>query len=307
MARAFPEWRGFERAPAGKLLSQVVDLSGPMGIAYERSVGFHKAFHVHDRLMIVCPRGATSMRVVEQAPRRPFTVGGNTIILVPKECVHADEGASVVYDTLALFPEDALVNASARAAGLSSRALAAVLSGPILLRRSRWLDEALERYFTARVLDRAPRSERLAFLEHEIVVEALGSSSPVPKRNGEVARADDPIFERAVRAIEANLFATLDLDWLGGRVGASTSTLLRAFRREIAQTPYAYVKGRRLDEAKRLLEGGGVQVKEVALLVGYEEVSSFSRAFRARFGAPPLEFLPRPRPRGARRRAIRGA
>jgi transcriptional regulator GlxA family with amidase domain len=97
------------------------------------------------------------------------------------------------------------------------------------------------------------------------------------------------VFERAVRAIEANLFAPLDLQWLGERIGASTSTLLRSFRSEIDLTPYAYVKGRRLDEAKRLLELGGAPVKEVALLVGYVEVASFSRAFRARFGRPPCE------------------
>ena len=60
MRFAFPQWKGFERAPEGHLLDQLVDLSGPMGIAHERSVGFHKDFHRHDRPMIVAPRGHAS-------------------------------------------------------------------------------------------------------------------------------------------------------------------------------------------------------------------------------------------------------
>ena len=47
MRFAFPQWRGFESAPHGHLLDQIVDLSGPMGIAYERSVGFYKDVHTH--------------------------------------------------------------------------------------------------------------------------------------------------------------------------------------------------------------------------------------------------------------------
>ena len=44
------QWKGFEIAPEGCLLDQVIDLSTEMGIAYERSCGFYKDYHVHERL-----------------------------------------------------------------------------------------------------------------------------------------------------------------------------------------------------------------------------------------------------------------
>ena len=56
---------------------------------------------------------------------------------------------------------------------------------------------------------------------------------------------------RTIRFIEANLFLPISLAAIARHAGASTSTLLRSFRRATGLTPYAYVKSRRLDEAKQ--------------------------------------------------------
>lgn len=282
--RTFPQWRGFDLGPRGRGLAQVVDMTGPMGIAYERSIGFFKDEHVHDRLMIVCPRRGSSLTIV--SPTASVTIDHEAVAIVAEGCPHSDVSASTVYDTFALYPEAALVAEGLAAVGLSRAAFARATVAPVLVRRTRWLDEAIERYFSARVLadDPAVRSPRAAFLEHEIVVEVLGAL-PTSKRTARTTPVD-PLFERAVQTIEAHLFSPLELDWIAKRVGASVSTLLRLFRREIAMTPYAYVKVRRLEEGKRLLEEGA-QVKEAALLVGYESAASFSKAFRAARGVSP--------------------
>jgi AraC-like DNA-binding protein len=287
-AASFPAWKGFEFAPEGRLLAQQVDLGGPMGFAYERSVGFEKTFHVHDRMMLLFPRGGSSMRVIDAASRRSYEVDSDSVLCVPKDVPHADASVSVVYDTFALFPSQATVDAAVDAA-VPTATTSRQTEGrrghlkPVRTPRSRWLAELVERYFIARVLRQTVSRERLDFFEREILLEALGS----PVEEAAPAAPVDQIFERSMEAIEANLFAPFDLAALGKRVGGSTSTLLRSFRREINQTPYTYVMQRRLDEAKRLLERGEAQVQEVALLVGYQEVASFSRAYRKRFGVPP--------------------
>ena len=316
----YPGWKGFERTPAGRLLSQVVDITGAMGIAYERSVGFKKDFHVHDRDMLVCPRGASMMRIRTRAKgsaEKAFVIDADEVLFVPKTCDHDDESISAVYDTFALYPSDALLAESAKCAGIARRAARPLLAAPFLIRRSRGFTETLERYFIERVLAQrsgetpdtprefanprrlgiaqSRRSKRVAFLEAELVTEALRRAArPAGKRGEIVSLADDDVpFARALRFVDANLFEPIDIRSLAKRSGASVSTLLRAFQREVGLTPYAYVKACRLDVAKRLLRRGGVLVKEVALLVGYEELPAFSKAFKRRFGSPPSEHLPR--------------
>ena len=56
-------------------------------------------------------------------------------------------------------------------------------------------------------------------------------------------------------------------------------------------TVFGYLRKMRLEEARRLLEKGDMNVTEAALAVGYNSISSFSRAFSAHFGSKPLSFV----------------
>ena len=296
------KWKGFESgAPrvGGRLLSQIVDITGELGIAYERSVGFEKDFHVHDRDMLVCPRGASSMRIRTRAGGS-FVIDAGDVLFGPKTCEHDDRSLTAVYDTIALYPTDAMLGdawEAAMPAGAGVREKKARFAEPFKIRRSRWFSETLDRYFAVRVLDRRAASTSLAFLEIELVTEALRAATRRSEtrtdeaREAELRSDDEGPFARAVRYIEANLFGAIDVGVLAKRSGASVSTLLRAFRDEAKITPYAYVKGRRLDEARRLLRRGRVRVKEVALLVGYADIPSFSHAYKARFGVSPRNDL----------------
>jgi AraC family transcriptional regulator len=95
---------------------------------------------------------------------------------------------------------------------------------------------------------------------------------------------------RAVRYVEANLFSELPLSTIARHAFASPSTVLRHFRRDTGKSPHAYVKTRRLEEARRLLEAGSHPVGDVAMLVGYESFAAFTTAFTRHFGAPPSSF-----------------
>ena len=264
-------WTGFEQPPSGKLLRQFVSLEGPMGLAYERSLGFYKAPHVHDRTMWVLPRGSCRMTISTED--LSLELDQRNVTQIPAGLLHDDKAVSTVYDTVALYPADGLLEE------LGQRP-----ESPETWQRPRtvWLDELVNRYFAIRLFDPSfPQADREA-LEREIVRAALGASTARPP-------AESHELERLMGYIETHLFQAIDVQHLARWAGMSATTLNRRFRAVYKTSPYAYIRARRLDEAEALLAVGQHQVQEVALLVGYEDTASFSKAYRKHFGRAPTD------------------
>jgi AraC-like DNA-binding protein len=163
-----------------------------------------------------------------------------------------------------------------------------------LLPRTNWLNEVAHRYLFERAVCRKHDNDATRFLETEIVkelyflCEARGSEHD----RASVVEGRSPLVQRALDAIEARLFEPDVLRRLPRTVGASASTLLRAFKREVGQGPILYVRKRRLDESLLLLKSRRFIVSEVATMVGYRNFAAFSHAFRARFGMRPSDVRP---------------
>lgn len=172
--------------------------------------------------------------------------------------------------------------------------------GATLLPRTVWVHEIVHRYvFERHVLDehlvsRAAGALATRFLEVEILKELyyLFRDRDDGKDRASIAHQHSPQVERAVAYIEAHLFEPSNLDLLAKKSGASVSTLLRSFQRELGCRPGEYWRTRRLDEALVLLRSGRWSIAEVAAKVGYDNPTSFGYAFRQRFGRPPTSFQP---------------
>ena len=78
---------------------------------------------------------------------------------------------------------------------------------------------------------------------------------------------------------------------LARAAGTSHTHLNRGFRKMYGTSVFGYLRQLRLEEARTLLEKGGMNVTEAAVAVGYNSISSFSRAFSAHFGSRPMNFL----------------
>ena len=94
------------------------------------------------------------------------------------------------------------------------------------------------------------------------------------------------------KAVENDLTEPgLDVHWLAGRMGVSARYVQMLFA-EMSTTPRAFIQNRRLELAARRLErgGSGVTVTEVAYDVGFNDLSSFCRAFRRRFKISPSNY-----------------
>ena len=221
------------------------------------------------------------------------------ILLVPRRTSLRVKSTTPANRVALLGFDDALVDAVVRRyrkLGMDRARFARWLAeGPTLLPRTVWVHEITHRYvFERHVLD---EHDNLAtrFLEIEILKELyyLFRDRDDGKDRASIAHQHSPQVERAVAYIEAHLFEASNLDVLAKKSGASVSTLLRSFQRELGCRPGEYWRTRRLDEALVLLRSGRWTIAEVAAKVGYDNPTSFGYAFRQRFGRAPTAFRPR--------------
>ena len=70
-------------------------------------------------------------------------------------------------------------------------------------------------------------------------------------------------------------------------LGMSVSGFHHHFKAVTAMSPLQYQKQIRLQEARRLILGEGMDVASASFRVGYEDPSYFSRDYKKLFGAPP--------------------
>jgi AraC-like DNA-binding protein len=99
-------------------------------------------------------------------------------------------------------------------------------------------------------------------------------------------REQDKIHQAAER-LTLDLEEPPSLFALSNSVGLSHVKLNRGFRQVFDTTVFGYLRRMRLQKAKRLLETHQMNVTEAAFAVGYNSLSSFSRAFYGQYGVKP--------------------
>ncbi|MEM6436884.1 MAG: AraC family transcriptional regulator [Cyanobacteria bacterium P01_D01_bin.115] len=77
---------------------------------------------------------------------------------------------------------------------------------------------------------------------------------------------------------------------LAQQVGLSASALGKGFRKVFDTTVFAQLQAHRLAIAKQLLAEKDTSIYEVAYLVGYASINSFSKAFKQTFGVRPKDY-----------------
>lgn len=97
--------------------------------------------------------------------------------------------------------------------------------------------------------------------------------------------------QRVQDHVEQNLTEPLTLDELARIAHFSPFHFHRIFAAVVGETPSAFVRRLRLERAASMLQlHPGHSITEIALDCGWQETSSFSRAFRRHFGVPATEW-----------------
>lgn len=90
--------------------------------------------------------------------------------------------------------------------------------------------------------------------------------------------------------VEAELHRDIGLEELAAAAGLSRAHFARAFRAATGETPYAYLRARRVERARRLLVDSDATICEVASATGFATQSHFGRVFRAATGVAPSAY-----------------
>ncbi len=107
---------------------------------------------------------------------------------------------------------------------------------------------------------------------------------PVPRRS-----SDDPIAHLLEWAL-GNLREPLTIDRLSGRAHMSRRTFVRAFRAATGTTPSSWVRSRRLDAARRLLETTDLSIDQIAADCGFGNAVTLRQNFAAAFSTTPTDY-----------------
>lgn len=87
--------------------------------------------------------------------------------------------------------------------------------------------------------------------------------------------------------LEEHYDESANLQSLAALSGLTTRSLIRRFKLATGETPTSYLQSIRIEAARSHLENSRLPVEDVTRLVGYEDVSSFSRLFRKHTGVAP--------------------
>lgn len=173
-----------------------------------------------------------------------------------------------------------------------ARALPRLIALP--LARVQGLDAALELLFAE--TDRVRCGQRLLAdrLFEVVVIQLLRWLLDHPQeagiRPGLITGLSDPRLAQALVALHEAPGEPWTLESMARRAGMSRTVFATTFREVVGQTPADYLGEWRIALAQgRLREGG--QIKLLAEELGYANPSALSRAFAARVGMSPREWL----------------
>lgn len=101
--------------------------------------------------------------------------------------------------------------------------------------------------------------------------------------------SDDPAASASAWAL-GHLDEDLSIERLAAAARTSRRSFVRAFRKSTGSTPAAWVRSRRLDEARRLLETTDLSVDQIAAACGFGSPVTLRQNFASAFGSTPSSY-----------------
>lgn len=97
-------------------------------------------------------------------------------------------------------------------------------------------------------------------------------------------------LKRVIEYIQQNYDQQIRLSELAALIPMSEGQLCRFFKSMTRQTPMDYINSYRIRQAVELLREPGRKISDIALEVGYDNISYFIRVFRKAMNCSPSEF-----------------
>ena len=244
---------------------------------------FH--FHTFDKMVILLDG-----RVDYLVERRTYSLAPWDILLVSHHIIHkALIDISKPYERVILYLDRQFAERAMPGAGLMECFDAADKQGQSLLKPGPEQIEGLRRLLAG--LEDAMADGRFGAkaLRDTLVVQlliAVNRLSPAVTQEDAGPSPYDGKIASTLSYINENLSGPLTVEALAERVYLSKYHFMRLFKAQTGTTVHAYVRQRRLLYAAHLIRNG-VSVNKAASDSGFEEYSTFFRAFKECFGVSP--------------------
>jgi AraC-like DNA-binding protein len=151
-------------------------------------------------------------------------------------------------------------------------------------------DENIVGHFKA-ILERL-RFETIGF-QQEIAAELLAiiaATLSAAKRRGQGGGSFE-LIRRAKTAIEEQTEGTLVVEKLASALGLSAGHFRQVFKQHTGLSPYQYHQQLKISRAKSLLRSSDATIKQIAKILGFESVFSFSKLFKKKTSVSPHQWL----------------
>lgn len=160
--------------------------------------------------------------------------------------------------------------------------------GVAAVRSHRWLRELFDQLVEAKEFGKEDQF-RVADKTLDLILTRL----PLHLTEGISLAQSWKTFERCRDYITEHYLALTGLADVARNCNVSGAYLSRLFRKHSNETPKAFLDRLKMSYAAQKLLRGELQVKQVAVESGYQDVFHFSRVFKKTFGMPPSVFANR--------------
>lgn len=100
-------------------------------------------------------------------------------------------------------------------------------------------------------------------------------------------------YQQLIQQVEKSVYTQRSVEWYAEQLHLSVAQLNRIVGKLGNTTTTKFIQNRKMLEAKRLLTTTKLTIQEIALSLGFEDTSYFSRLFRKKEGLTPQEFRTR--------------
>ena len=264
-------------------------LKEPFRLFHLRDIGVEEMeYHYHEFDKVVFFLEGEASYIIEG---RSYTLQPWDVLLVGHHMIHKPViDPSHPYERIVLYLDPALLSEGGE--DLSPCFQRAVKQQFALMRPRGSDRNELERLLTGledAMADRAFASELLArtwLLQLLIWLNRLQARDRTSQEEGIIQF--DPKIARVLAHINTELSSDLSVDALANLAYTSKYHFMRLFREQTGYSVHQYVNEKRLLAAAALLREG-VAAQEAALRCGFQDYSTFHRAFKRQFGVTPRQ------------------
>jgi len=140
-------------------------------------------------------------------------------------------------------------------------------------------------------VDLYPEAARTAHAMLKVILMELDASCDMDRSADDLTELDHR--RRIHKAASSIALAPQDVPpiaEIADQAGYSHDHFTRVFRQIMGQTPKQYALDARIEHAKQMLRSSDLSCKEIARLVGYQDLKYFSRQFKVRVGKTLTEY-----------------